>query len=181
MAITKAASERTTAATPESVESIERALAPLVEHEQRLEREHREAWAMCGDADTYTIDPVVHVTEEERLLARDRLAAIPRELRLLRARLAPIRRQLEAARVVEREHRRETMFTGRKHEAVATLHALLVEAAKANAQLTAIEDAEHTACGSAVRFNWMELQPETPMTASRLASWIRHAREHGML
>lgn len=179
---------RSSTATPEQfttiadhprVREIAAALTPLRDQFNAQALEHAAAHRAGGYTNVFTHEPAEPHGEEDIAVARVRLLEIPRERTMLRAKMAPLERALASAESEARAELR-ARFAERKRPIVARLSAKLAEAARINDELTALEADEAAHVGSVSAVAWPELQPESPTTASRLATWRRFARAEGL-
>jgi hypothetical protein len=157
-------------------------LDPLREQRASLEAERRRAFALTGAAGWLSgaPDPRLTATEEERLLAQSRLAEIDLALLKLRAQEAPAARSLAAAVVAARRELLETVDVERR-KAVAKLDEILARAARANAELLALDEKARAVAQHTVPSGWHELREDSPTEATRLSAWRRSMREHKLL
>lgn len=119
-------------------------------------------------------------THVDRLRARAREPEVTRDLALIDAEIAEIDAALRVAHDEERRDRRAA-FHARKKPLVVKLDRALQAAAAINQALADLEAAEVASVGDVPQLAWHELMDETPIAASRLASWRRHARSHELL
>lgn len=120
-------------------------------------------------------EPSISRTELLRLKARE--PEIRAGLANAQADVEELSAVLRDAEGAERE-RRAAELRKRKAPLVLKLSRALGEAAAISAELAAIEEEEGWSAG-ATRLAWPELAPETPLAASRLATWTRFAQMEG--
>lgn len=162
--------------TTNPVESIRARLAPAVAHRDALQRENQRIFELISP---YAID-TPGGDRVSMLRARARETSLRADIAEAEADVAQIELELKSALEADRAAQREE-FRRRKRPLVAALDKALRDAASANDRLAALEAQECAAVGSGEALAWFELFEETATTASRLASWRRHASAHELL
>ncbi len=162
--------------TTTTIDALRARHAPALAHRDALVREAQRIFSLISP---YSIDGP-SASRVDVLRARARESTIRADLAEANAELAEMEVALRAAEEVEREKQRAE-FRRKKKPLVAALDKALSEAAAANAKLGALEELERTAVGGSESLAWFELFEETPMNATRLAAWRRHAVSHELL
>jgi hypothetical protein len=155
--------------------------APVRAARLALEEERTELARMTGYRNLYSHEPHAAATPDAIAHARWRLPQVEAGLRELRPQeIACERRLAEAEAAAKAEI--GAALRERYRVAVVALDKALTAAARASAAVAELDDLAEQALGtSAARLAWHELRAETPTEPSRLESWRRHAREHGVL